>query len=423
MLFFAGRGSAFAKEHNSAFFIEKQELVLLDCPVSAFQKYKTLNFDSIERIYILVTHTHGDHVGGIGLMIQYMWFAVKKKIPVTVVAPSERVRKNLYTLLTRIEGCEKDWFKLLRADELQKDWLIQAISTTHATQLEGKCFGWHLKVNHKNIIYTGDTATLKPYLPYLKKGSILYTEISYYQKKSDENAVHLSLEEMKPVLLNFIQNGIEVYLMHLDNEKKIMEEIQGTKIKLAPLYPFRKQFPIRLVRMNSSELSKAKYLYEQAFPQEEQAPFALLCIKHHFADVDVLSIYAGKQWAGFFYIVNYKNLSYLFYFAVRPEFRGKGIGSQALQRLKKFYQGRKLFLAIEQIHKNVSNYEDRVSRKNFYLNQGFQELHRNVQEGNVIYELLSIGGDVTPEEYRNLIRSFTGRFLYHNITMKVLENE
>ena len=183
MLFFAGRGSAFAEEHNSAFFIEKQELVLLDCPASAFQKYKTLNFEHIRHIYILVTHTHGDHAGGIGLMISFMWFAVKKKIPVTVVAPSERVRKNLYTLLTRIEGCEKEWFELLRADEIHKNWLIEAIPTIHASQLDGKCFGWHLKVNHKNIIYTGDTATLTPYLPYLEKGSILYRSILLSEKK------------------------------------------------------------------------------------------------------------------------------------------------------------------------------------------------------------------------------------------------
>ena len=158
-------------------------------------------------------------------MIQYMWFAVKKRIPVTVVAPSERVRKDLYLLLTRVEGCETGWFTLVRADELQKEWLIQSISTEHAVQLKGKCFGWQLKVNQKNVIYTGDTATLKNYLPYLKKGSILYTEISYYQKKNDKNAVHLSLEKYKPILLNLIQNGIEVYLMHLDNQKKILEEI------------------------------------------------------------------------------------------------------------------------------------------------------------------------------------------------------
>jgi len=416
MLLFAGRGSAFADAHNSAFFIKNQELVLLDCPANAFQKYKTLDFRHIRQIYILITHTHGDHAGGVGSMIQYAWF-ILNKLPVTVIAPSERVRKDLHVLLTRIEGCDKRWFTLTTAEQIQKNWLKEPIPTEHVKLLDGKCFGYSLHLDGKNIIYTGDTATLKPFLPYLEKGSILYTEASYY--RSD---VHLHLPEILPDLLALTEKGISVHLMHLDNEKEILKLIQGTKLRLAPLYSFRKQIPVRLVRMKKTDIPKVKLLYENAFPDDEKAPFLLLLAKQHLADVDFLSIYAGKKWAGFFYLVNYQNLSYIFYFAVRPEFRRKGIGSQALQRLQKFYQGRKLFLAIEQLDEHVTNYEERVSRKYFYLKNGFQELHRRVQEGTVIYELLGIGGDVTPKEYQKLIGSFTGKILYRSITMKILDD-
>ena len=415
MLLFAGRGSAFADEHNSAFFIKNQELVLLDCPASAFQKYKTLDFKHIRQISILITHTHGDHAGGVGSMIQYAWF-VLNKLPVTVIAPSERVRKDLHVLLTRIEGCDKSWFTLITADHIQKDWFIKAIPTEHVKPLDGKCFGYSLHLDGRNIIYTGDTATLQPFLPYLEKGSVFYTEASYY--RSD---VHLHLPEILPDLLALTEKGIQVYLMHLDNEKEILKLIHGTKLRLAPLYSFRKQIPVRLVRMKKADIPKAEFLYETAFPDNEKAPFPLLLVKQYLADVDFLSIYAGKQWAGFFYLVNYQNLSYIFYFAVRPELREKGIGSQALQRLQKFCQGRKLFLAIEPLDEHVTNYEERVSRKHFYLKNGFQELHRHVQEADVIYELLGIGGDVLPEEYQKLIRSFTGKILYRSITMKILD--
>ncbi|MBR1555092.1 MAG: GNAT family N-acetyltransferase [Oscillospiraceae bacterium] len=415
MLLFAGRGSAFAEEHNSAFFIRNQELVLLDCPISAFQKYKTLDFRHIRHIYILVTHTHGDHAGGIGSMIQYAWF-VLNHLPVTVVAPSETVKNDLNTLLMQIEGCKDFWFELTTAKQLLKDWLIEAIPTEHALTLKEKCFGYYLHLDGRNIIYTGDTAILRPFLPYLKKGSILYTECSYYW--SD---VHLHLPQILPDLLALTEKGIRVYLMHLDNEKEILKLIQGTKLRLAPLYPFRKQIPVRLIRMKISDIQKAKILYEDAFPDDEKAPFPLLLVKQYLADVDFLSIYAGKQWAGFFYLVNHQNLSYIFYFAVRPELREKGIGSQALQRLQKFCQGRKLFLAIEPLDEHVTNYEERVSRKHFYLKNGFQELHRHVQEADVIYELLGIGGDVLPEEYQKLIGSFTGKILYRSIPMRILD--
>lgn len=81
LLLFLGRGSAFADEHNSAFFVEDNELVLIDCPATSYQKVKKMNWEHYDNIYILITHTHGDHSGGVGTMLQYVWFAsyMKKK--------------------------------------------------------------------------------------------------------------------------------------------------------------------------------------------------------------------------------------------------------------------------------------------------------------------------------------------------------
>jgi len=238
MLAFAGRGSAFTDEHNSAFFIENKTLILLDCPMSAFQKYKLLNYEFINQIVILVTHTHGDHIGGIGTMIHYAQFILHK--PVVVTAPSETVEQELKMLLSQIEGCNQDAYAVITAENLKESWFVDVIPTQHVKQLSGKCFGYCLKIQNKNIVYTGDTKTLTPFLPYLKKGDVLYTEVSYYQKPDDKNAVHLSWEEIRPVLLDLIQKDIQVYLMHLDDEKEILKQIQGTELKLAPLYPFRK---------------------------------------------------------------------------------------------------------------------------------------------------------------------------------------
>lgn len=40
MLKFFGRDSAFGHSNNSAFFIDGKDLVLIDCPMSSFQKVK-----------------------------------------------------------------------------------------------------------------------------------------------------------------------------------------------------------------------------------------------------------------------------------------------------------------------------------------------------------------------------------------------
>lgn len=228
---FFGRGSAFADEHNSAFFIENNELVMIDCPAAAFQKVKRMGWDRFDNIYILVTHTHGDHTGGIGMMLQYVWFASGMKKRATIVAPSEAVREDLILLLNRIEGCEPDWYEITTADGLHKNWLVQAIPTTHTQPLQGKCFGYQLRVQGTNVIYTGDTATLEPFTPLLQNGSHLYAEAATF--RSD---VHLYIDDILPTLEQLSKNGISVFLMHLDDENTVTKKIDGTLIRLAQLY-------------------------------------------------------------------------------------------------------------------------------------------------------------------------------------------
>ena len=230
LLLFLGRGSAFADEHNSAFFVEDNELVLIDCPATSYQKVKKMNWEHYDNIYILITHTHGDHSGGVGTMLQYVWFASYMKKKVTIVAPSAKVKEDILLLLMRIEGCEPEWFTIITADELDKKWLISSVPTTHVKPLDGRCFGYHLNIHGNNVVYTGDTASLEPFKPLLKKDSFLYTEAAYYK-----SGVHLYLEDMLPEFIHLADLGVHVYLMHLDVEDKIKEMISGPRLKLVQL--------------------------------------------------------------------------------------------------------------------------------------------------------------------------------------------
>lgn len=231
MLKFFGCGSAFTNEHNSAFFIYGNDLILIDCPATSFQKIKKMEkLSEFDNIFILVTHTHGDHSGGIGTMLQYVWFSSYGKKKVTVVAPSEQVENDLNMLLRNIEGCEKKWFNITTANELNKEWFVSSIPTRHTETLSGRCFGYQLKIDGKNVVYTGDTAVLTPFLPLLKSGDYLYTETSYYKSE-----VHLYINDILSELVNLAGSGVNVYLMHLDNEEEIKKIIGNTNIKLALL--------------------------------------------------------------------------------------------------------------------------------------------------------------------------------------------
>lgn len=226
MLSFLGRGSAFTDKHNSAYFIDNKTLVLIDCPMSAFVDIKNSCLDAIDDIVVLVTHTHSDHISGIPMLIDYCHFVDKKNV--TVVAPSDEVKTDLLYYIKVIDGCDDSWYTLVNESEVSYPWLVGVIPTTHAPGLAGKCFGYELLIGGKTIIYTGDTATLKPFISRVNNGA-LYTEVSSH--KSD---VHIFIEDALPDLIS-LSKSAEVYLMHLDDENKIFDYIKDTNINLAPL--------------------------------------------------------------------------------------------------------------------------------------------------------------------------------------------
>ncbi|MBO4866957.1 MAG: GNAT family N-acetyltransferase [Ruminococcus sp.] len=180
---------------------------------------------------------------------------------------------------------------------------------------------------------------------------------------------------------------------------------------------------IRLINIkrDKSDLEKIKRLYHNAFPSDERAPFGILVRGAKKPNVNFFSCRDGDKWIGFLYTVNYLDLSYVFYFAVDEALRGKGYGSAILKAAQKKYSGRRLFLAIEEVEKKYKNYQQRVNRLRFYERAGFVRTGQKMQEASVIYDLMSIGGRVRNEEYRQLMISFGGlRMLF--FTIRILDD-
>jgi len=228
MLTFLGRGSAFSDQHNSAFFETDGDLVIIDCSMSSFQRLNNWDLSIYDHIYVLVTHTHGDHISGIGMLIDLLNFTVKT--PVTIVAPSEAVEGDLKYWLSNVEGCNDEWFELICCDKLNRDWFKSSIATTHTEELDGKCFGYNLTVEGNNVVYTGDTGTLEPFEQYITPGTYLYTEVC-----SKMTPVHLFCEDIHDKFKEYTANGVHVYLMHMDDEERILECLNDTGAYPAPL--------------------------------------------------------------------------------------------------------------------------------------------------------------------------------------------
>ena len=236
MLKFLGRGSAFHSQNNCGFFVKDGELVLMDCPMSAFHKIKYLGFDKLvngvtKGVTVFVTHTHSDHVGGIGMMIHYCYYLLH--LPVKVITANEETAENVRYLLSVLEGCCDEGYSLMTVQQAKKEypWIVGAVATVHTQQLEGRCFGWVIEPEGTRIVFTGDTTTLEPFIPYLEKGTYLYTDASAH-----DCVVHMHIKELEAVIPRLRDKGVKVYFMHLDDEQMLGEAARKAGVQLAPLY-------------------------------------------------------------------------------------------------------------------------------------------------------------------------------------------
>lgn len=180
---------------------------------------------------------------------------------------------------------------------------------------------------------------------------------------------------------------------------------------------------IKLVKYkrNSELRKKLKELYTSAFPKNERAPFALIMSKGRGQNADMLAAYDGDTLVGFAYMVCYMDLAYLFYLAIDEPYRGKGYGTAILAEIKNNYRDMRIFLAREMLDKDSNNYAQRVSRRDFYLRNGFQDLPCQIKEASVTYDVMGINGNISANDYDKLITAWSGRFLRRMIDMRVIE--
>ena len=146
---------------------------------------------------------------------------------------------------------------------------------------------------------------------------------------------------------------------------------------------------------------QVKALYESAFPANERIP-----IKHLLDDKikrEFWAFFDGDFFCGFSNSITHGSITNIVYFAVIPELRSRGYGSQILQVIREQHPDTRIVvdIEVEEDSKDAEELERRNRRRDFYLRNGFGSSPVDYVWQGEHYRLLTAGGTVTEKEFRN----------------------
>lgn len=137
-----------------------------------------------------------------------------------------------------------------------------------------------------------------------------------------------------------------------------------------------------------------KQLYESAFPENERIPWSDLMRLIDEMHLDFTTYEDNNQLVGFIIVYPGPKVNWFWYFAVKEELRGQGMGQQILTRLIQKYEGKTCVLDMESPYQvPCPNPEQRSRRQQFYLRNGFRDSNLFKSYEDIEMTMMIIGSE------------------------------
>ena len=202
---FIGAGGAlnFELGGNSCYLKDGDNLFIIDACEDATKKLINEGaFDNIKNVYIAITHTHYDHVAGLGTLI---WFlGIYLKITPNIIYNDEAYKKTINDLL-KITGVDKRFYNFIHENDLNLSFKVNMKPTPHYYNLQ--CYGIMFEDLEGLYYYTGDTKDID----YVKKlASDDQVKRIYCEVAEESYGVHIKYDDIKDLDKN------KMVLMHFN---------------------------------------------------------------------------------------------------------------------------------------------------------------------------------------------------------------
>lgn len=120
------------------------------------------------------------------------------------------------------------------------------------------------------------------------------------------------------------------------------------------------------------DMEKLDSLNKEAFPPAEYLSIEEQIQRAETGLFDLWAIYDEDAFIGFMFVMTYKKMAYLFFFAIGSALRSNGYGGTALLKLKEIYPHSQHVVDMEALDEAAENLSQRISRRNFYLRNGYR---------------------------------------------------
>jgi ribonuclease BN (tRNA processing enzyme) len=197
-----GSGDAFGSggRLHSAYLVEAPSCTfLLECGPSALQGLKRARIDTGRLDFVLLSHLHGDHFGGIPFLLLEYRYENPRTRPIEILGPPQTERRcgKLYeALYERIAHEDPPYPVRYRELAPATPLTIQGVSIApfvvpHAAELT--CFGYRIGVGGRTILFSGDTAWTEELVTASQGVDLFLLECTTYETRLD---LHLSYPEI-----------------------------------------------------------------------------------------------------------------------------------------------------------------------------------------------------------------------------------
>ena len=151
--------------------------------------------------------------------------------------------------------------------------------------------------------------------------------------------------------------------------------------------------------ISESDIHTIEEIYNEAFPEKEKlGTLEELINKTKSDNRFCLNImYANplengqKQVVGFSYYLKEKEFIYLFFIAIKKEFRSNGYGNKFINFLKQnLTEDMNYIFLVEMVGDGAANKDQRIRRRSFYRRLGFFEAEEDIEFNGVHFDLFAL---------------------------------